>query len=90
MSGSEKGQNASFATRVLTRLPEIREKALSSSEFEAWLRPYKTVVIDGTKFYIVGGDMLRDLDEMILSWARKLGLVDQRTIDEFHRSEEGT
>jgi len=89
MSGSEKDQNTSFAARVLERRPAVREQVLNSSEFQAWLRPYKTVVIDGTKFYIVGGDMLRDFDEMILDWARDRGLIDQRTIDELHRSERG-
>ena len=53
---------------MLAWLPAVREKALNSSEFQAWLRPYKTVVIDGKKFYIVGGDTLRDIDQMILDW----------------------
>jgi len=68
MSGSDKDQNKSFAARVLAWVPAVREKALNSSEFQAWLRPYETVVIDGTKFYIVGGDTLRDIDQMILDW----------------------
>ena len=65
MSGSDK---ASFAARVLAWLPTVREKTLNDSEFQAWLRPYETVVIDGTKFYVVGGDTLRDIDQMILDW----------------------
>jgi hypothetical protein len=88
MSRSGRDESTSFAARFLRQAPGIRDRVLASHEFTEWLKPSKSVVIDGNKFYIVGGDMLKDEDEMILNWARKQGLVDQETLDRFYQAEE--
>jgi hypothetical protein len=90
MSSSGRDENTTFAARFLRQAPGMRDRILASREFADWLKPSKSVVIDGSKFYIVGGDMLKDEDEMILSWARKQGLVNQEAIDRFHQTEKSS
>jgi hypothetical protein len=84
---SEPERTGTFASRVLARHPELRKQALGSDSFQKWLKAYSTVEVDGTQFYVVGGDMLRDHDEMILNWSRKQGLIDQQTIERLQSEE---
>ncbi len=77
---SEPDRSATFASRLLAQLPAIRKQAQGSPDFQSWLKTHRSVVVDGAPFYVVGGDMLRDEDEMIVSWARRHGLVDQATV----------
>lgn len=85
---NEPDRSGTFASRVLARLPEIRKQALGSPDFQSWLKTHRSVVVDGAPFYVVGGDMLRDQDEMIVSWARRQGLVDQPTIARLQAEED--
>ena len=73
------GENESFATRALAELPDLRQQVSASTEFRGWLDGHKRLVVDGTRFYVVGGDMLKDEDEMILTWARQHNLIDPET-----------
>jgi hypothetical protein len=84
---SEPERTGTFASRVLARHPELRKQAMGSDSFQKWLKAYSTVEVDGTQFYVVGGDMLRDHDEMILNWSRKQGLIDQQTIERLQSEE---
>ena len=84
---SEQERTGTFASRVLARHPELRKQAMGSDSFQKWLKAYSTVEVDGTQFYVVGGDMLRDHDEMILNWSRKQGLIDQQTIERLQSEE---
>ena len=84
---SEPERTGTFASRVLARHPELRKQALGSDSFQKWLKACSTVEVDGTQFYVVGGDMLRDHDEMILNWSRKQGLIDQQTIERLQSEE---
>ena len=80
---------ASFATRFFRRRPELLGQILGSAEFAAWLGRHKTVVVDGTTYFVVGGDMLRDRDEMALTWARRSGAVSEEEIDRTQLEEDG-
>src|ERR1700724_3547677 len=57
---SDQERTGTFASRLLARRPELRQQALESSGFQNWVKSHSTVVVDGTRFYVVGGDMLRD------------------------------
>jgi hypothetical protein len=80
---------ASFATRFFRRRPELLDRVLGSAEFAAWLSRYKTVVVDGVTYFIVGGDTLRDHDEMALTWARQSGVVSEEEIGRAQLEEDG-
>jgi hypothetical protein len=80
---------ASFATRFFRRRPKLLGRILGSAEFAAWLGRHKTVVVDGILYFVVGGDMLRDRDEMALVWARRSGAVGEEEIDRAQREEDG-
>lgn len=77
-----------FASRFLARDPELRRRVESSPDFVAWRDRFKKVVIDGVEYCVVGGDMLRDADEMMLDWARQSGMVGQVEIDRMQREED--
>jgi hypothetical protein len=76
-----------FASRVLSRHPELRKRAAQSNDFKKWIDSYKQVDVDGQQLYVVGGDMLRDLDEMLLNWSRRHGHIDQQTIERLQSEE---
>lgn len=73
-------ESESFATRALAELPELRRQVSATPEFRAWLEGHRSVVVDGAQFRVVGGDMLKDEDEMILTWAREHDLVDAKIL----------
>lgn len=81
-------ENTSFATRLLHHLPQIKDVVNASKEFHQWLENFKIINVDGEQFYLVGGDMLRDYDEMIVDWAREKKIITQETVDQFHEGEE--
>lgn len=57
--------------RFLEQNPHIRPAVAQSEEFRAWQRSLPTVDIDQEKFYVRGGDQLKDEDQIILEWARR-------------------
>jgi hypothetical protein len=64
--------------RVLDQRPDVREAVLRSSEFQAWQRSLPSVVVDDVQYFIRGGDMLKDEDQVIVEWARRHGLLSDR------------
>jgi len=78
---SERQEPGTFASRALAQFPGLRERVKRSPEFSKWLSSYRQVSIDNEYFYVVGGDMLKDEDEMILIWARQNKLVDSSAIE---------
>jgi hypothetical protein len=85
---AEEGE-ASFATRFFRRRPDLLGRVLGSAEFGAWLGRHKAVVVDGITYFVVGGDMLRDRDEMALTWARRNAVVSEEEIDHARLEEDG-
>jgi hypothetical protein len=78
----------SFASRFFARHPEVRARIAATGEFAAVRERLPTVDVDGQQYYVVGGDMLRDEDEIALDWAREHGLVTQEEVDRLHAEEE--
>lgn len=61
--------------RLLDKHPDIRSDAIASPEFQDWMAGLPTVVVDDVKYYIRGGDMLKDEDQIVFEWARRVGLL---------------
>lgn len=64
-----------LAGRVFARLPQVRARLEASDGFRTWLETHPSVVVDEQTFFVVGGDMLRDHEEMLLDWARGQGAI---------------
>jgi hypothetical protein len=78
--------NPSFAARFLAQHADLRERIQKDEAFRTWLGRFKTVSVDEETYFIVGGDMLRDEDELVLEWARRHRLVTEEEINEFRSS----
>lgn len=65
----------SFEARVLDRYPDIRKAVSESTDFLVWRDSLPSVDVDNERFYIRGGDMLKDEDQVVFEWARKNGLL---------------
>lgn len=70
-----------WEARFLDAHPDIRRQALSSPEFAKWKSRLRPVVIDGEQFYVRGGDMLSDAEQVLFEWAWEQGLITQEMID---------
>jgi hypothetical protein len=64
-----------WESRILDRYAGVREAVLGSKDFHAWKDQLPSVVVDGTRYYIRGGDMLTDEDQLIFEWALQAGLL---------------
>jgi hypothetical protein len=73
-------QESTAETRVLNHYPDIRHRVARAPEFVAWRQGLRALVVDGETFYLRGGDMLRDEDQVIFEWARKNGLLTDAAI----------
>jgi hypothetical protein len=79
--------NASFAARFLAQHRELRERVQKDQAFRDWLRQFRTVTVDDETYFVVGGDQLRDEDELVLEWARRHQLVTEGEINRFHSNQ---
>jgi hypothetical protein len=68
-------QEKTFESLLLVNYPEVRNAVLASAEFIAWRERLASVVVDDVKYYIRGGDMLKDEDQIVVEWARKTRLL---------------
>jgi hypothetical protein len=57
--------------RILDDNPEVRAAVAESEEFSAWKESLPTVDVDRVTYYVRGGDMLKDEDQIVLEWARR-------------------
>jgi len=58
-------------TTLLNRYPGLREYVAALPEFVAWRRGLRVVEVDGETFYVVGGDQLKDNDQVIVAWSNQ-------------------
>jgi hypothetical protein len=65
----------SIEGRVLRRHPDIREEVTRSADFQQWKDSLPSVVIDGELLFLPGGDVPRDEDQLIYSWALRHGVL---------------
>lgn len=63
--------NLSRDGRASLRHPEVKEAVCSLTEFQEWVQQLPEVVVDEVKYYLRGGDMLKDPDEVLWEWTRK-------------------
>lgn len=63
--------NRSVETQMLDSYPAARALIRAEPEFAAWKQSLKKVVIDEETFYVRGGDMLKDEDQILCEWARR-------------------
>jgi hypothetical protein len=59
-----------FASRLLDAHPGIREHVRGLPAFAAWKDTLKTIEVDGECLFVIGGDQLKDDDEIIVEWVR--------------------
>ena len=69
-------------TALLNRYPGLRERVAALPEFAVWLRGLRIVEVDGEVFYVVGGDQLKDHDQVIVAWSNQFrpDLFDTRPV----------
>jgi hypothetical protein len=63
--------NISRDGRASLRHPEVKKAVCSLTEFQEWVQQLPEVVVDEVKYYLRGGDMLKDPDEVLWEWTRK-------------------
>lgn len=51
--------------------PEVKDRVRSLPEFQDWMRSLPEVVVDDVKYYVRGGDMLKDADQVLWEWVRR-------------------
>ena len=56
---------------LLDRHPGVRERVAAMSDFVAWKDALRVVEVDGETLFVVGGDQLKDLDQVIVAWANQ-------------------
>lgn len=58
-------------TAILNGHPGVRERVAAMSDFLAWKDALRTVEVDGESLFVVGGDQLKDLDQVIVAWTNQ-------------------
>ncbi|HEY9598973.1 MAG TPA: hypothetical protein V6C65_15920 [Allocoleopsis sp.] len=56
--------------KLLRQHPGIREFVESLSEYTQWRANLATVSIDAERFFVMGGDQLKDDDQILVEWIR--------------------
>jgi hypothetical protein len=64
-------EERTIEAQLLDRNPGVRELILSLPEFLAWRNALPVVELDGETFYVVGGDQLKDHDQVSVTWVNQ-------------------
>lgn len=56
-------QDATFATQLLNRNPQIRQAVADTEEFILWKNQFPTKEIDGVIYYLRGGPVASDVQD---------------------------
>jgi hypothetical protein len=56
---------------ILNQRPGLREHIAALPEFITWRDTLPVVEIDGEWFYVVGGDQLKDHDQISVAWVNQ-------------------
>jgi hypothetical protein len=64
-----------WESTILHRHAGVREAVVGSKDFHAWKDQLPSVVVDGVRYYVRGGDMLVDEDQLIFEWALRTKLL---------------
>ena len=69
-----------WESTILDRHPDIRTAVFGSADFQAWKSTLPSVIVDAVRYYIRGGDMLKDEDQLALEWAYRSGLLPEGSL----------
>jgi hypothetical protein len=58
-------------TTLLNRHPGVRECVAAMPAFLAWKDSLRAVEVDGETLFVIGGDQLKDLDQVIVAWTNQ-------------------
>ena len=58
-------------TALLNRHPGLRERVAALPDFRDWRDSLPVVEVDNETFYVVGGDQLKDHDQIIVAWVNQ-------------------
>lgn len=78
----EEANDKTYESRMLDKFEGIREQVLETEAFHKWKSQFPQVNIDDVNFYVQGGDMLRDEDQLIFEWAFTNGLLSEEDINQ--------
>jgi hypothetical protein len=53
---------------LLDRHPGLRERVAALADFNAWCAGMPQVSIDGELLHVLGGDQLKDRDQLMVAW----------------------
>lgn len=56
---------------LLDQFPTIRGLVPTLPEFVEWFRVLPVVDVDDETFYVVGGDQLKDHDQVVVAWVNQ-------------------
>jgi hypothetical protein len=56
---------------LLDQHPSVRELVPRLADFIAWESRLPIVDVDGERLYVIGGDQLKDRDQVIVSWVNE-------------------
>lgn len=75
MDKAQENNDKTLEGYFLDRHPEIRTKVIHNLNFQEWKGKLRKVKIDNELFYVRGGDMLHDYDQIIFEWAFNQGMI---------------
>lgn len=55
-------------TALLDRHPGLRERVAGLADFRTWRDGMPQVEIDGEVLHVLGGDQLKDRDQLMVAW----------------------
>ena len=55
-------------TSLLDQHPGLRERVAALAEFIAWRAAMPQVLVDGEQYHVLGGDQLKDRDQLMVAW----------------------
>ena len=65
------GTDSSAESQLSQRHPEVKDTITSLPEFQEWVESLPRVVVDDVLYFVRGGDMLKDADQVLWEWIRK-------------------
>jgi hypothetical protein len=63
--------NTTPETALLNRHQGVRERVGAMPDFLAWKNALPVVNVDDETLFVIGGDQLKDLDQIIVAWTNQ-------------------
>jgi hypothetical protein len=78
-------RSKTFEGKVLQENPEVRQMVTESEAFQSWKQGLPSTVVDDVTYFVRGGDMLQDEDQIVFAFAHRSGLLTDELIEEAAR-----